>query len=139
MYIHIHVYTYMYTCIHRERGVIHIICMYHYICVYTEREREMYVCGAAVRCLDSCIIPVAASVPPESRNMRDATITLRGRSMRCVLAMPSTPGPHNKNPRHKIFAKGWVAQKQIFDRYLDGCAKIFQGFPRVGSGKTRIL
>ena len=38
-----------------------------------------------------------------------------------------TPGPHNKNPRHKIFAKGWVAQNDIFDRYLDGCAKIFQG------------
>ena len=50
-----------------------------------------------------------------------------------------TPGPHNKKPRHKIFAKGWVAQKQIFDRYLDGCARTFQGFPRVGSGKTRIL
>ena len=49
------------------------------------------------------------------------------------------PGPHNKNPRHKIFAKGWVAQKNIFDRYLDGCAKIFQDFPRVGSEKTRIL
>ena len=49
-----------------------------------------------------------------------------------------TPGQHNKNPRHKIFAKGCVAQKQIFERYLDGCAKIFQGFPRVGSGKTRI-
>ena len=23
-------------------------------------------------------------------------------------------------PRDKIFAKGWVAQKNIFDRYLDG-------------------
>ena len=50
-----------------------------------------------------------------------------------------TPGPHNKNPRHKIFAKGWVAQKHIFDRYLDGCAKIFQDFPRVGSEKTGIF
>ena len=34
-----------------------------------------------------------------------------------------SPGPHSKNPRHKIFAKGWVAQKQIYDRYLDGCYK----------------
>ena len=56
-----------------------------------------------------------------------------------VMETGCTPGPHNKNPRHKIFAKGWVAQKHIFYRYLDGRAKIFQGFPRVGSGKTRIL
>ena len=50
-----------------------------------------------------------------------------------------TPGPHNKNPRHKTFAKGWVAQKHIFDRYLDGCAKIFQYFPRVGSETNGIF
>ena len=41
--------------------------------------------------------------------------------------MSGTPGPHNKNPRHKIFAKGWIAQNNIYYRYLDGCAKIFQG------------
>ena len=51
----------------------------------------------------------------------------------------STPGPHNKNPRHKTFAKGWVAKTNIFDRYLDGCAKIFQYFQRVGSEHTGIF
>ena len=49
------------------------------------------------------------------------------------------PGPHNKNPRHKTFAKGWVAQKHIFVRYLDECAKTFQYFPRVGSENTGIF
>ena len=52
---------------------------------------------------------------------------------------PCTPSSHSKNPRHKIFAKGWVAQKTTFDRYLDGCAKTFQDFPRVGSEKTGIF
>ena len=50
-----------------------------------------------------------------------------------------TPGPHNKNPRHKIFAKGWVAQNNVFDRYLDGCARTFQDFPRVLSEKIGIF
>ena len=27
-------------------------------------------------------------------------------------AVPTEPGPHHKNPRHEIFAKGWVAQKK---------------------------
>ena len=39
---------------------------------------------------------------------------------------------HTMNPRHKIFAKGWVAQKNIVDRYLNGCAKIFQDFQGLG-------
>ena len=52
---------------------------------------------------------------------------------------PYTPGPHNKNPRHKTFAKGWVAQNNIFDRYLDGCAKTFQDVQRVGSENTGIF
>ena len=50
-----------------------------------------------------------------------------------------TPGPHDKNPRHKMFAKGWVAQNNGFDRYLDWCAKIFQDVPRVGSEQNRIF
>ena len=28
---------------------------------------------------------------------------------RVEVALLSTPGPHNDNPRHKIFATGWVA------------------------------
>ena len=55
------------------------------------------------------------------------------------MILRTTPGPHNKNPRHNIFAKGWVAQTNIFDRYSDGCAQISQDFPRVGSEKTGIF
>ena len=58
--------------------------------------------------------------------------------MPCTLDM-YTPGPHNKDPRHKIFAKGWVAQTSIFDWYLDGCAKTFQYVQRVGSENTGIF
>ena len=46
---------------------------------------------------------------------------------------------HNKNPHHNIFAKGWVAQKNMLDRYLGGCAKIFQDVQRVGSENTGIF
>ena len=38
-----------------------------------------------------------------------------------------TPSSHSKNPRHKTFAKGWVAQTNIFYRQFDGGAKILQG------------
>ena len=48
----------------------------------------------------------------------------------------NTPGSHSKISRHKTVAKGWVARNSICYRYLDGCAKTFQDFPRVGSKKT---
>ena len=78
--------------------------MYLYICIYV--YMYMYTCICMYIYIYIYIWLKAQS--PGGPHPRGARAALEDRA---------TPGPHNKNPRHKIFAKGWVAQN---NNYLIG-------------------
>ena len=114
-------YTYVYTCTYACIYIYIYIYIYAYIYIYT--HKCVYL-SLSIYIYTHTHINIHAHTHTHIQ-VNDSRLEGRGSLVgeRCAArergVTPSdggsTPSSHSKNPRHKIFAKGWVAKKTFFD------------------------